>query len=98
MACRLRWAPIARQDLRDLLAYIAADNPLAARRFVKSIFRLVHQLPDFPESGRVVPEFEDPTIRELVRRPCRVVYRIRAEHSMIEIARVWHARQGAPRM
>ena len=53
-------------------------------------------LADFPESGRIVPEFNDPTIREVVRKPCRVVYRIDHEKRIVEIARVWHAARGAP--
>jgi plasmid stabilization system protein ParE len=33
------------------------------------------QLLRFPELGRVVPEREDPDLRELIIRPFRLVYR-----------------------
>jgi len=56
MAYRLSWSPSARFDLRNLSAYIADDNPVAARSFVQSVMRTVDRLPTFPESGRVVPE------------------------------------------
>ena len=51
---------------------------------------------DFPESGRIVPEFGDPNIREVIRKPCRIAYRIRRRKRTIEIARVWHAARGTP--
>ena len=80
MAQHLIWSPSARQDLRDLHTYIAESNPAAARDFIQSIFHVAERLLDFPDSGRVVPEFQDPAIREVIRRPCRIIYRIqRAE-------------------
>ncbi|MGH7771218.1 MAG: type II toxin-antitoxin system RelE/ParE family toxin [Candidatus Binatia bacterium] len=80
MAYRLIWAPAARLDLKDLASYIASNNPTAARRFVRSLFQVVQRLPEFPESGRIVPEFNDAHIREVIRRPCRLVYRIKPEN------------------
>ena len=96
MAFRLTWSPAARCDLRDIFAYIAKDDRAAAGKFVHSVVRAVERLPAFPESGRMVPEFGDPAIREVVRRPCRIVYRVNAGRGMVEIARVWHAARGIP--
>jgi len=96
MAFKLIWSPSARLDLKDIAAFIAEDNPSAADRFVKSVFQAVETLADFPESGRIVPEFGDPNIREVIRKPCRIVYRIRRRKRTIEIARVWHAARGTP--
>ena len=98
MACRLTWSPTARFDLREIFAYIAEDDPSAAGKFIRSVFHAVERLSSFPESGRVVPEFDDPTIREVIRRPCRIVYRIKAGSGAIEIARVWHAARGIPEL
>ena len=98
MAYKLVWAPSARLDLKQIASYIADSRPEASARFVKSIFKLVEQLTDFPESGRTVPEFGDPSIREIVRKPCRIVYRIKSENSIIEIVRVWHAARGIPQI
>ena len=79
MAFKLIWSPSAQLDLKDIAAFIAEDNPSAAQRFVESLFQVVERLADFPESGRIVPEFDDPSIREVIRRPCRIVYRIDRE-------------------
>ena len=96
MAFKLIWSPSARLDLKDIAAFIAEDNPSAAERFGRSLFQAVERLADFPESGRIVPEFGDPNIREVIRKPCRIVYRIRPRKHTIEIARVWHAARGTP--
>lgn len=96
MAFKLIWSPSARLDLKDIAAFIAEDSPSAANRFVRSLFQVVERLADFPESGRIVPEFGETNIREVIRKPCRIVYRIRHRKRTIEIARVWHAARGTP--
>ena len=98
MACRLSWSPAARHDLRDLCAYIAEDKPAAARRFVQGVIGSVRRLSDFPDSGRIVPERSEPKIREIIRRPCRIVYRVKSEARVVEIVRVWHAARGVPKV
>jgi plasmid stabilization system protein ParE len=96
MAFKLIWSPSARLDLKDIATFIAEDSRSAAEKFVSSLLHAVEGLADFPESGRIVPEFNDPAIREVIRKPCRVVYRIDHKKRTVEIARVWHAARGAP--
>jgi toxin ParE1/3/4 len=98
MAYELIWAPSARLDLKELASYIAESRPNTAARFVTQVFHAVERLADFPESGRVVPEFDDPHIREIVRRPCRVIYRVKSQGQVVEIVRVWHAARGIPQL
>lgn len=98
MACQLIWAPSARLDLRELTSYIGELRPNAAARFVQRVFQVVEHLADFPLSGRVVPEFDDPDIREVIRKPCRIVYRVKANKQIVEIVRVWHAARGVPQL
>jgi len=66
---------------------IADSRPEASIRFVKSVFCSVEHLIDFPEASRIVPEFGDPCIREIVRKPCRIVYRIKSKKGIIEVVR-----------
>ena len=51
MAFELIWSPTAKFDLRDIALFIAEDNASAAEQFVRSLFQVVEQLADFPESG-----------------------------------------------
>ena len=46
------WSPEAVKDLASLRAYIAADNPAAARKVALHIMHNIEQLPDNPRLGR----------------------------------------------
>ena len=60
-------------------------------QLVDRITRRLNQACEFPESGRVVPEFARPEIRELIEWPYRLVYRVHAD--AIELLSVLHGRQ-----
>jgi|SRR5215213_2777478 len=48
------------------------------------------RLHNFPELGRIVPEYRNDCIREIIFRPYRIVYRVNHDAKLYEIARVWH--------
>ncbi len=71
----LIWSPQALRDIESIRTYIAEDSPHYAELVVGRIMKAVERLRTFPESGRMVPERNDPKIREVIARPYRVVYR-----------------------
>lgn len=73
------WAEFALEDLKLIHAYISKDSKIYADRFVEKIIDRVSQLGKFPKSGRIVPEFELTTIRELIEGNYRIVYKINPE-------------------
>lgn len=58
----------ARRDLEDVVLYISADAPERAIEFGRFLISNVKSLGQFPEMGRVVPEFGNPIIRKIVVR------------------------------
>lgn len=70
------WTEQAQSDLAAIHAFISQDSPHYASVTVRQLIAAVDQLAAFPESGRAVPEFEDPQVREIVRRSYRIVYRL----------------------
>ena len=52
------------------------------------------QIAAFPRSGRMVPEYEAPDIREVIERPYRIIYRIKTDQ--IDILAVVHSAQLLP--
>lgn len=96
MAYKLIWSPSARDDLRDLVRFIAFDNPERAASFAFDLIRRVERIEQFPEMGRIVPERKNPLLRELIIRPYRVVYRLTPKSNSAEIVRIWHAARGEP--
>jgi toxin ParE1/3/4 len=84
------------KDLEEITQHIAKDDPTVAERFGNKLIDQTLLLPKFPEIGRVVPEFSDSEIRELIHHPYRIVYRIRRPARQIHILRFWHAARGEP--
>lgn len=96
MAYELIWSPCSRDDLRDIVRFISRDSATVAQAFALRLMSHVDMLLNQPEMGRVVPEIRIETIRELLFRPYRIVYRVDHVRKMIEISRVWHAARGTP--
>ena len=94
MACKLIWSPAARDDIHDIVVFIARDNPSRAMSFGFELISETDRLQEFPELGRVVPECRDDNIREIIFRPYRIVYRVDRERALCEIARIWHSARG----
>jgi toxin ParE1/3/4 len=67
-------------------------------RFGRFLIQHTKNLGRFPERGRIVPEFKDDTIREIIFRAYRVVYRVNHDQQSIEVIRFWHAGRGSPKL
>ena len=86
----VEFAESAVRDLDGILDwYCEQQVPEVGKRLVREIFTDVGRLPEFPESGRVVPELDVTKIRELIRPPFRIVYRI--DDTRILVVRVWRS-------
>lgn len=96
MDFKIVWTLRSREDLRDIASFIAKDNPEAALRLGDLIFERVDSLEKFPEFGRIVPERNQPAIREIVVKNYRIIYRVRKNEKVVEILRVWHGARGEP--
>lgn len=72
----LRWSARSLRDLDAIYAYIARDNPSAARHWVAHLRSEAQCLNDAPSIGRVVPELHRAAIRELLIGNYRIVYQV----------------------
>jgi plasmid stabilization system protein ParE len=78
------------KDLESTLQYYQDQGaPELGRRLVLEILKKSERLAKHPDSGRVVPEFGMPFLREVIVPPFRVVYR--RDPQMIWIIRVWRS-------
>jgi plasmid stabilization system protein ParE len=91
-------APSARNDLRDIVAFAALRNPDAAERLGFALIARAESLAQFPLRGRVVPEYNDPRLREVLHLSYRVIYRFNAAAQTVEVIRFWHAARGFPHL
>jgi len=53
-------------------------------------------LQEHPRMGRVVPEFNQQDLHEVIVSPYRIIYRLKDDLDLIEIIRVWHAARDTP--
>lgn len=91
---KIVWSPLALDRIAEIAQYIAQDKPLAAEKWVRTIFSKVEQLEISPELGRVVPELENIQFRELIYSHYRIIYRI--EETRVSILTIRHGRQILP--
>ena len=88
MAVRIRFAESALGDLEAVRGWYAERGvPNVGMRLVAEIIDRAQSLADHPDLGRVVPEFGQTLLRELVHPPFRIVYR--REPDAVRIVRVW---------
>jgi plasmid stabilization system protein ParE len=70
---RLTWSL---QAAEAVCAFIARDSERYASQFGERVWRSVEVLREFPGAGRVVPEFGDSSLRELLIGNYRIIYEI----------------------
>jgi plasmid stabilization system protein ParE len=85
------WSLPSKKDLEQIFDYIAKDSKYYAKSVASRIIEKTDQLSEFQEMGRVVPEIDDPNIRELIVYSYRLIYEISPER--IEILAIIHGRR-----
>jgi addiction module RelE/StbE family toxin len=96
MACRVVVTPRANADLKEIVRFIRRNNPQRAQSFAHELMASVRALREWPEMGRVVPELNDPSVREIVHGSYRIIYELLGEPSVIFVLRFWHGARGTP--
>ena len=81
--------PQALKDLDTISEYIEKDSEYYAKITIQKIFFAVKQLELFPQMGRMVPEKQDPVLREILYRNYRIVYKYRDDE--IYVLTVFHS-------
>ncbi len=70
------WSDPALEDLERILDYISLDNPEAAQEVVTQILSYVEQLESHPQLGKRIESITGESYRQLIYRPCKMIYRI----------------------
>ena len=87
---RIGFAASAVADLEAIRSWYAGQQaPEVGERLLREIVAHVERLADFPESGRVVPEFGLVQLREMIHPPFRIVYRF--DQDRVRVVRVWRS-------
>ena len=78
------WTEQARDDLQQIDAFISQNSSHYASVVVARLIAAMDRVAQFPESGRVVPEWNRSDVRGVIQRPYRVVYRLVGEGQVTE--------------
>ena len=70
------WTGAARDSLDEILTFIALDSPALASKVAEVMLGAAESLSLFAERGRVVPEMETSTIREIFVYRYRLMYEV----------------------
>ena len=77
-------------DIEEIKSYYLEQGvPEVGDDIVESAVAHVETLLDHPDIGRVVPEFDQQYIRELIHSPYRIIY-LRGDQ-LIQIIRIWRS-------
>ena len=102
MAFHVEWTEAAWSDLEEVADYIARDSRYYAAAFVQEVRDAARSLSRMARRGRVVPEFDDPGIRELLVGRYRLICRLAGEsvhivglvHCARDLGELWRPEQG----
>jgi toxin ParE1/3/4 len=87
---KIIWTDYSLKDLDEIADYISRDSINSAKLVVQNLFSSVDILEFHPLAGRIVPEFNNKKIRELIRGSYRLVYRI-VSLERIDVLTVHHS-------
>jgi toxin ParE1/3/4 len=96
MGFKVIFTPQSIGDLEAIVTFIAKDNPERARTFGHELIDSALSVSAFPERGRVVPEFGEPAVREIIHGSYRIIYEIFSDEAFIYMLRFWHGARGEP--
>lgn len=82
------------ERVEECTDYIALDHIPTAVQWARGVFNHCQELNKHPASGRVVPEFGRPELREIIHGSYRLVYELKAKQ--IDMLTIWHTRQMLP--
>ena len=91
---KIVWTADGAGSFEDVVEYISRDSVFYAGDFAEKILLSLEKLKSFPNMGRVVPEYNDPTLRELIYQNYRIVYRLRG--SVVYIVLITHGARQLP--
>jgi toxin ParE1/3/4 len=89
------WTHRAKRRLKEIKDYIAQDQPQNAEKWIDRILERGNNLVEQPRIGRIVPEYEVKTIREVLLGDYRIIYQITP--SRINILTIRHGSQLLPK-
>jgi plasmid stabilization system protein ParE len=78
----LIWTAKAVEQIEEIGLFIEKDSPFQARRVVQLIIKETRKLKEFSRFGKMVPEVQEDTYREIRVFSYRILYKILNENQI----------------
>jgi toxin ParE1/3/4 len=88
---KIIWSPLALDHVIQAFVAIAAERPSAAVHWLEEVVDKAAALRSFPDMGRMAPEAQRPSLREVLVPPYRLIYR--RDETQVVLLAVHHARR-----
>lgn len=87
---KIVWTELSLLDLKEIFDYIAQNSQRYATITTNKIYQRVQLIAENPHTGKIVDEFNERSIRELIEGKYRIIYRIKSV-GQVDILRVYHS-------
>ena len=77
---KIIWAEPTNNDLKNIKEFIKKGSDYYAEIFTLKLINAADILENFPEAGRIVPEYNKSYIREIIFKGYRIIYKIESEY------------------
>lgn len=88
------WTPEAKAQLETVLRHVGREDFEAAMNWSAKLQAALANLAEFPESGRIHPDYGDEFVREIIVGHYRVAYL--SKPGRLEILSIWHGARRVP--
>src|SRR6266700_1481622 len=89
MAWEVIFSAHSRNDLEQIVKYIARDDPAAPERFGSKLIAQAESLADAPDMGPRLPQKPDTSFFPV--GSYLIIYRLDSKQRVVRILRFWHA-------
>jgi len=79
-------------DIDDIATYISYDSSRYAELQVEKFLGRIQMLEELPQIGRIVPELNQKSVRELIEGNYRIIYKI-VNKNLVHILTIHHSRK-----
>lgn len=93
---KIVWTEVSIKDLKEIFEYIAEDSVRFATLTTQKIYQKAQLITNNPYIGRIVTEFNEKLIRELIEGNYRIIYRIKND-IQVDILRIYHSARSLKR-
>jgi len=88
---KLVWSRRAQNDLIGVGEFISRHAPDSARKHVQLLVERAKQAAQFPQAGRIVPEYGQEALREIIEGNYRIVYEVNTTQKTVTVLTVFEA-------